>query len=50
MSNEQQLSLNLSHNENSFIALVSSANTSISSGKHASNFILDSPVTSRKND
>ena len=50
MSNEQQLSSNLSHNESSSITPATSANTSISSRKLASNSILDSPVISKNND
>ena len=50
MSNEQQLSSNRSLNESSSITPASSANTSISSRKLASDSILDSPGTSEKND
>ena len=50
MSNEQQLSSNLSHNESSSITPATSANTSISSWKLASNSKLDSSVTSKNND
>ena len=50
MPNEQQLSSNRSLNESSSITPASSANTSISSRKLASNSILDSLGTSEKND